>query len=90
MYFVIRGRLDVLTKEGAVINTLQDGDFFGEIALFSDQPRSASVRAITYCDLYLLDKDVFEYILERFPDIGAHIKEVGLKRLQNDSSSKTN
>ena len=84
MYFVIRGRLDVLTKEGAVINTLQDGDFFGEIALFSDQPRSASVRAITYCDLYLLDKEVFEYVLERFPDIGAHMREVAQKRQKND------
>jgi Cyclic nucleotide-binding domain len=89
MYFVIRGRLEVLNKEGAVVNTLKDGDFFGEIALFTDQPRTASIKTLTYCDLYILDKDVFEYLLERFPDIGAHIKQVALKRLSNDSALRT-
>jgi voltage-gated potassium channel len=89
MYFVIRGRLEVLNKEGKIVNTLKDGDFFGEIALFTDQPRTASIRTLTYCDLYILDKDVFEYLLERFPDIGSHIRQVAQKRLSHDAAERT-
>jgi voltage-gated potassium channel len=84
MYLVIKGILEVVRKDGTVINVLQDGDFFGEIALFNDQPRTASVRAVSYCDLYVLEKDVFLYLLEQFPDIGAHMKEIARQRLERD------
>ncbi len=84
MYFVIRGNLLVLNKNGSVISTLKDGDFFGEIALFTNQVRSAGVQAVTYCDLYILEKEVFEYLLEKFPDIGSHIREVAIKRQEKD------
>ena len=84
MYLVIKGLLEVVRKDGTVINTLRDGDFFGEIALFTDQPRTAGVRAVTYCDLYILEKEVFLYLLEQFPDIGKHIKEIARQRMERD------
>jgi hypothetical protein len=84
MYLVIKGVLEVLRKDGTVINVLKDGNFFGEIALFTDQPRTASVRAVTYCDLYVLEKDVFLYLLEQFPDIGDHMKDIARQRLERD------
>lgn len=88
MYLVIKGVLEVVRRDGTVINVLRDGDFFGEIALFTDQHRTASVRAVTYCDLYLLEKDVFLYLLEQFPHIGAHIKETARQRLERDEQEK--
>jgi voltage-gated potassium channel len=84
LYLVIKGILEVIRKDGTVINVLQDGDFFGEIALFTDQPRTASVRAVSYCDLYVLEKDVFLYLLEQFPDIGDHMKEIARQRMERD------
>ncbi|MCH8331184.1 MAG: cyclic nucleotide-binding domain-containing protein, partial [Bacteroidetes bacterium] len=46
MYFVIRGELNVIEpKEDKVIFVMKDGDFFGEVALFHNQPRNASVKA---------------------------------------------
>jgi hypothetical protein len=84
MYLVIKGTLEVVRKDGTVINVLQEGNFFGEIALFTDQPRTASVRAVTYCDLYILEKDVFLYLLEQFPEIGTHMKKIARKRLERD------
>ncbi|MBI5584330.1 MAG: cyclic nucleotide-binding domain-containing protein [Deltaproteobacteria bacterium] len=86
MYLVIKGVLEVVRKDGTVINVLKEGNFFGEIALFTDQPRTASVRAVTYCDLYILEKDVFLYLLEQFPDIGAHMKEIARRRLERDEN----
>jgi hypothetical protein len=80
MYFVIKGKLEVLSEDGSYINRLSDGDFFGEIALLTDQPRMASVRAITYCDLYILEKNVINMLMQKYPEIGNHMKEVGLHR----------
>lgn len=86
MFFVIHGNLEVIySDENILKNTLNDGDFFGEIALFKNINRTASVRAITYSDLYILEKEVFEYCLKRFPDITDQIKEIAEKRFIESS-----
>lgn len=75
MFFVSRGELEVLSKDGqTVLARLKDGDFFGEIALILRQSRSASVRALTYCDLYRLDRDLFDRVLARYPEVAAKIE----------------
>ncbi|WP_456427079.1 cyclic nucleotide-binding domain-containing protein [Rhodocaloribacter sp.] len=81
MYFITRGVLEVLAPDGrTVINTLTDGDFFGEIALVLDQPRSAGVRAATYCDLYRLDRAMFSRVLTHYPGIAAQIEDRARER----------
>ena len=81
MFFVIQGKLEVISvDETKLKNSLSDGDFFGEIALFKNINRTASIRAITYSDLYILDKEVFDYCLKRFPEITDQIKETAEKR----------
>ena len=75
MYFVSRGLVEVIANNGqTILNTLRDGDFFGEIALLFHQPRSASVRAVEYCNLYALDKATFERILSHHPEFANHIQ----------------
>ena len=74
MYFVVRGKLQVLqdTEQGSRILLAKrgEGDFFGEIALFEDRHyRWASVKAITYCDLLVLPREGFEFIAHHFPTI---------------------
>ena len=84
MYFVIKGKLKVMSGDETVIyNNLSDGDFFGEIALFKNQPRTATVQAITYSDLYTLEKEVFEHVLENYPEITDQIKKISEERLEN-------
>lgn len=75
MYFIGRGEVHILAKDGSTIQAvLRDGDFFGEGALVLGQPRSATVRAVGYCDLYALDKPSFESIMQRHPEFAAHIE----------------
>ena len=89
MYFIAGGELAVLRdgREGAV-TVLRRGDFFGEIALFSNQPRSASIQALTYCDVYSLSKADFDRIFRRFPDTLAEIEQKALSRRQRDASGQ--
>jgi voltage-gated potassium channel len=81
MYFISRGRVEVIAADGStLLNTISEGDFFGEIALLFSQPRTASVRAVDYCDLYTLDKDTFDRVLTHYPAFAAHIRDMAYQR----------
>jgi voltage-gated potassium channel len=76
MYFISRGMVEIIAPDGEIVmTTLKDGEFFGELALLFSQPRTASARAVDYCDLYTLDKDTFDHALARYPEFAAHIQE---------------
>ncbi|MCX7420396.1 MAG: cyclic nucleotide-binding domain-containing protein [Planctomycetia bacterium] len=75
IYFISKGAVEVIAGDDkTVVATLTDGSFFGEMALLLQRPRSATVRAVEFCDLYALDKATFENIILCFPDFAAHIK----------------
>lgn len=81
MYFITQGTVEVLSKDGSVVyTTLTDGDFFGEIALVLSQIRTACVRAVSYCDLYRLDKAMFDRVLAHYPNIAAQIEAKAKER----------
>ena len=81
MYFLSRGSVEVVSQDGAtILNRLEAGEFFGEIALLFDEPRTASVRALEYCDLYRLERDLFRRVLARHPEIAAEIEQRGRER----------
>jgi len=77
MYFISRGEVDVTNEDGSVTYaTLASGQFFGEIALLLSTPRTATVRSKVYCDLYVLDKDTFDNILQRYPSFAKNVEEM--------------
>jgi Cyclic nucleotide-binding domain/Ion channel len=80
LYFIHSGQVDILDSKGEKIVALQEGSFFGEMALVSDIPRSATARANTYCDLYLLHKSAFEEVTRVYPEFKKHIEDVVQRR----------
>ncbi len=76
-YLVSRGRLSFWVRKGGVekkIAELQPLDYFGETALISDSPRSATIKSETECDLFLLRKADFQEILMANPWIAEEIR----------------
>ena len=76
MYFISSGSVNVLSlDESSTFVTLKDGDYFGEIALIKKVARTRSVKANDYCYLYALEKNIFDTLLERYPEFKKHIYE---------------
>lgn len=87
MFFINKGTVQVLSQnEQQVYAALKDGDFFGEIALLLKQPRNATIRATDYCDLYSLDKDLFDKAISNYPDFEKNIKVMAQERLNKPKS----
>jgi voltage-gated potassium channel len=79
MYFIISGMLDVI-RNGNPIFLLKEGDFFGEMALVSNVPRTATVKARSFCNLYKLERQTFKKIISDYPEIAEQIKEKARSR----------
>jgi len=75
MYFLSSGEVEVLI-DGSRVAQLGHGSPFGETALIQGEKRMATVRALTYCDVYLLSKADFDQLRARYPDFDAQVKEV--------------
>ncbi len=66
-YLIRQGTVDVIVESAGsrrVVATLADGNFFGEAALLTGEPRNASVFAKTDTVLYALGKDDFQAAIE--------------------------
>ena len=77
-YLVSEGRLSFWVQKGLInkkVADLKPRDYFGETALISDAPRSATVRAETDCELFILRKEDFKEILMANPWIAKEIEE---------------
>ncbi len=59
--------------EHVVLNQLGAGGFFGEISLLDGGTRTASVRAITDTELYVLGRNEFHAFLRRYPEVAIAI-----------------
>ena len=79
MFFIVSGELETILDDKK-INTLREGDFFGEMALFLNSARTATVRCNTYCNLYQLERKTFETIVSDFPEVIDQIKKTAEER----------
>ncbi len=75
-YLIARGCVQVMVPDGdgqRVVNTLHDGDFFGEIALLRNVPRSASI--VAWADTWCLSLSCqhFLRIIQAEPDLHARV-----------------
>eukprot|EP01065_Artemidia_motanka_P037960 TRINITY_DN46847_c0_g1_i1.p1 TRINITY_DN46847_c0_g1~~TRINITY_DN46847_c0_g1_i1.p1 ORF type:complete len:836 (+),score=114.36 TRINITY_DN46847_c0_g1_i1:76-2583(+) len=64
MYFILHGFCDVAVPGIGTVGQLGRGQFFGEVALLTRDPRTADVVALTYCDCLKLCKADFDRVCD--------------------------
>jgi glucose-6-phosphate 1-dehydrogenase len=89
MYLLARGEVEVLDDGGQVVKRLKDGDIFGEIAVLLSKPRTANVRAVTPCDLFVLDKADFRRILRDHQQFADGVAKVARERFNLDVTAQS-
>lgn len=80
VYFISSGEVEVAV--GGRTIKLGAGDYFGEMALLSDKPRSADVTAIDYSRFATLSRRDFRHFLTRYPEIRQQVAERAAEREQ--------
>lgn len=86
LYVVLAGEVKVVLigEDGreVILSMLRSGDFFGEMSLIDDQPRSAHVIATEDSNLLVLRRDEFRQCLERAPRIAQGLLRALSRRLR--------
>lgn len=83
MFILVRGSANVFVNvndEQRHVATLKDGDYCGEMSLLTGEPRSATVRALTDCEMWELSKDTLADILAENNVLVDRLSEILAKR----------
>jgi len=84
LYVIVRGSVDVSRqdrqKKVQRIGTLHEGDVFGEIALLTGKPRSATAVTVSESVILSLSKKTLVTLIARYPKIGEELRSLHLER----------
>lgn len=89
MYIIVSGKVGISLGEKAsfddFIVELGPGEFFGEMAILDDQPRSASAVSVGGTEAYSLGKDKTRGLLLAYPELGTGMLRALSRRLRANS-----
>jgi voltage-gated potassium channel len=80
LFVIVEGEVTV-EQDGATIAVRGGGDFFGELALVTGRPRTATVTAATDLQTLVLDKISFDRLLRDVPTIAVKVLKAVAERL---------
>jgi len=81
IYFVTSGHMEIVSIEDErVYGTLTGGDYFGDLSLLLGEKRTASVRAVTFCEAFTLGREDFNTIKSEYPEFMDVLKKISSER----------
>jgi CRP-like cAMP-binding protein len=83
-FVLVEGSADVRRRNRRV-NTLSGGDFFGEIALVSQRPRTATVTTTSTVRALVVTEQSFRSLLDRAPDVQMKVLRALADRVAADT-----
>jgi len=84
-FFVLVDGAAEVRRKGRKVRTLKAGDFFGEIALVSKRPRTATVSITTPATLLVVTDRAFRGLMEKMPSIQVKVLTALADRLAADA-----
>jgi CRP-like cAMP-binding protein len=86
MFFMESGRVRVVRRRGSrmvLLAELGGGDLFGEMALLTGSPRSATVTALSDVNLWSMPQADFDDLVTAYPNLALALSRVLSERLRN-------
>ena len=69
IFFLSRGKVEIISNDGkSKHGQLESGDYFGDLSLILGEKRTASVRALTYCEVFILNRTDFNRIKNEYSE----------------------
>ncbi len=87
MFIVRTGSVDLRIGEN-VLETVEQGGIFGELALVDPAPRSATAVAGPDCTLVLVDAAAFSDLVRRVPGLALEVMKVMARRLRRTNPTE--
>jgi CRP-like cAMP-binding protein len=81
-FVIVNGKVGI-DRGGQRVRTMEGGDFFGEIALLAEGPRTATATTEGPAKLLVLGHREFHSLMDRFPAIRTCVLEALAKRILN-------
>jgi CRP-like cAMP-binding protein len=81
MYGIIEGEVEIFVEDQK-IDHLRAQDILGEMALVDDAPRSGRAVAKTNCQLAVIDKKRFMFMIQNTPFFALEVMEVMANRIR--------
>ncbi len=86
MYILLAGRAKVQRSDSegkeVILAVIGSGEFFGEMSLIDDAPRSASVITLEPCEFMAITKDAFKGVLMQSPETSMAVMRGLVRRLR--------
>lgn len=94
MFIIKNGQVEVKKREqnlglDLTIATLGTGACFGEMALLTGKPRTATVMAVAATELFVLERKDFDALLIEHPSISLSINKIVAERIEEMNTQKT-
>ena len=89
LYLIRRGSVTIsrtIAGREVVLSYLSAGNYVGEMALLSDSPRTATVKAAVTTEVLILDSEVFKRVLKRNPRFREEVEQRFLDRLRANAA----
>lgn len=80
LYLMIEGEVSVIkgygTAQAVELDRMQSTDYFGEMALFEEDKRSATIETLSSSRFLILHKQEFKEVVREYPQIALHVCKV--------------
>jgi len=84
IYFLKKGALEIIKKEDSIdirLTKLSDGAIVGEMAFYSGAARSATIRATSDSEVYILNDQSLTALRSAYPDLASQLDVFVIKKL---------